>query len=651
MNRCADDPISLSFLLGHGIILARYQNEDASERRFLDLNQDSGDTATLLTASQPPIAPLGDRATRVTLGLILAAVFLSYSDTLWFQFVLDDRVQIGDNTWLRSWRYLPRYFTGDVWSFMHPGFPGNYYRPVFLLWLRLQYIVFGLNPWGWHFCTILAHVGVTLLVYYLSVRLVKDRRAALFAALIFGLHPVHAEAVAWISGVTEPMLAIFLIASFLCYLHRKTEHTHDRAWLSASLALYVLAMLAKETALVLPLIILASEVIGSEPGGTSRWHAGLHRVGGALAVIAPYMVLSAAYLGLRVTALRGFQNPRESRPIFNMVLTWPSVLWFYVRHLFWPVGLGPVYDLDFVTRLDVRNVLLPALVVALIATGLAVWAARSAKAARATLWLVLPILPVLYLRVFTSGQFVHDRYLYLPSIGFAMLAGVGLSRVRIGSARLLGQPAILVVLALVLTLWLATSINEETAYFANPNTYFTRANSMPANSATAKLNLAGMLGEQGHLDEAIKIYQQVWPTRPDDWDVNYNLGYAYYLTGRLPEADRFLSRAVELEANHPDALFYLGLTKLKKGDINSAAADVQRAIAIRPDAVHYHFAMGVILKLQGNLPGALSEFHQEMDLDPDDASAREQAREIEAGQSAAPQGIPLEPAPGSSAVR
>jgi tetratricopeptide (TPR) repeat protein len=392
-------------------------------------------------------------------------------------------------------------------------------------------------------------------------------------------------------------------------------------------------MLAKETALVLPMIIFAGELIRNAPGGTSGWRAWLHRGWAALTVIAPYLALSAAYLGLRVMALHGFQNPRESHSFFSMVLTWPTVLWFYIRHLLWPVGQGPFYDMNYVTSPDIRNVLLPALVVVSVATGLAVLAARSRKAALATLWLVLPILPVLNLRVFTEGHFVHDRYLYLPSVGFAMLIGMGLGRLQIGSARLLGQPAIQVAMAAVLAVGLATSITDETAYFADPTTFFTRASSMSASGEGAQANLAGVLGEHGHIDEAIRIYQQVLPNQPDNWDVNYNLGYAYYLTGRLPEANRFLSRAVEIEPNHPDAFFYLGVTKFKMGDVNGAAADVQRAVSIRPDAQHYHFVLGVILRSQGNLPGALSEFHQEMDLDPDDNSARQQVAEIEAAQS------------------
>ena len=112
------------------------------------------------------------------------------------------------------------------------------------------------------------------------------------------------------------------------------------------------------------------------------------------------------------------------------------------------------------------------------------------------------------------------------------------------------------------------------------------------------------------------MYQEIWPSQPDNWDVNYNLGYAYYLTGKLHRSRPLPEPRCEIDASRPDGFFYLGLTKLKLGDINAAAANVQRAVIIRPDADHYHFALGIIFKLQGNLSAALSEFHQELDLDP-----------------------------------
>jgi tetratricopeptide (TPR) repeat protein len=616
----------------------------------LGSSQENLEGETAQNASGLSGTALSDRATTLALALILAVVFLAYLDTLWFQFVLDDRLQILGNTWLRSWKYLPRYFTADVWAFQHPVFRGSFYRPVFLLWLRLQYLVFGLNPWGWHFCTVLCHVGVTLLVYYTAARLLEDRLAALFATLIFGLHPTHAEAVAYVSGVTEPLFAIFLLASYLCYLKKRTEPAHARTYLLASLALYALASLAKETALILPFIILAGEFFGSERTAPSRWRALLQRSLGALTAAAPYLAVLVIYLVARVISLQGFQNPREEHSFLSMFLTWPSVLWFYVQHLIWPTRLSPLYTREYFSHLEVRNVLLPAMLVLIAGAGLCFWGQRSAKAALATIWMVVPILPVLNLRPFIEGHLVHDRYLYLPSFGFAMLVALGVRHLGLWSGRLLGQPALQLGLVGIIGLAMGLEVAQATACYADQTTYFIYVTSMSPGERSSQLDLAGLLGQHGHLDEAIKIYQEAWPTQPDNWSVNYNLGYGYYLTGKLPDADRYLSRAVQIDANQPDAFFYLGLTKLKMGDVNAAASNVLRAITIRPDADHYHFALGVILKLQGNLPGALSEFRQEMELDPDNTSARQQAEEIEAAQAVGQKGTPPggTPFPGSS---
>ena len=247
------------------------------------------------------------------------------------------------------------------------------------------------------------------------------------------------------------------------------------------------------------------------------------------------------------------------------------------------------------------------------------------------------------LSMFITGNLYSRGVLSLPErqmVACAMLAALGMRHLRLGPGRLLGQPAVQLGLAGIIGLAMGLEVVQATACYANETTFFTYVTSMSPEGHSSNMDLAGLLGNQGHLDEAIRIYTEIWPTQPDNWDVNYNLGYAYYLTRRLPEADRYLSRAVQIDASRPDGFFFLGLTKLKMGDVNAAAANVQRAVTIRPDADHYHFALGVILKLQGNLPGALSEFHQEMDLDPANTSAREQAEEIEAAQAAGQKGTP-----------
>ena len=569
----------------------------------------------------------------VALALILTCVFLSYLGTLRFQFVHDDRFQILGNTWLRSWKYLPRYFSADVWAFNHPVFRGTFYRPIFLLWFRLQYLIFGINPWGWHLCTVLCHVGVTLLAYFTAAKLLGDRLSGLFAALIFGLHPTHAEAVAWVSGVTEPLFALFLFGSYLCYLKQRAESGRRRTYAVASLALYALACLSKETAVILPLIILACELLWNERTAPSRRLAWIARFRDAIRVAAPYLALFAIYVIARLVALKGFQNTKEVHSFLSMFLTWPSVLWFYIRHLIWPTRLSPFYSMDFVTHLNFRNVLFPAIPVTIAGVGLWVWSRRSRQAAVATIWLLVPILPVLNLRAFIEGHLVHDRYLYLPSFGFAMLVALGVRQLKLSPGRTSVLPPIQVALASILGFGMCLQIAKAIPCYADETTFFRYLTSMSPGYAS-KVDVAGLLGNQGHVDEAIKMYQEMWPDNPGNWDVNYNLGYAYYLTGKLPDAVQYLSRAAQIDASRPDAFFFLGLAKLKLGDVNAAAANVQRAVIIRPDADNYHFALGVIFKLQGNLSGALSEFRQELDLDPNNTSARQQADEIVAAQTA-----------------
>ena len=169
-------------------------------------------------------------------GLVLAITFGVYSATLTYQFVYDDLGVIVNNPLVHSWRFVPRYFTEHVWGYMYPNVPGNYYRPVFLLWLLLNHSLFGLDPAGWHLTAVLAHIVVTLMVYLIASRITGNLLSSVVASLIFGIHPVHIEAVAWVSGVSEPLLAMFLLGSFLCFLRYRGSGTNRRAWLAVRLS-------------------------------------------------------------------------------------------------------------------------------------------------------------------------------------------------------------------------------------------------------------------------------------------------------------------------------------------------------------------------------------------------------------------------------
>ncbi len=197
---------------------------------------------------------------RIGLVVVLAATYFSYAVTTRFTFAYDDFPQIIDNPRVHSAAYLPQYFTKQVWA--HAGQPENLYRPLFLAWLLANFSAFADYSTGWHLTTVLMHLVVSLLVYLLARRLLPDKKAAaLVAAAVFALHPSRVEAVAWVSGVTEPLSAAFFLGGFLCYIHYRERQYCQPAWLAASLGLYIAALLTKETAIVLPALLACYELI------------------------------------------------------------------------------------------------------------------------------------------------------------------------------------------------------------------------------------------------------------------------------------------------------------------------------------------------------------------------------------------------------
>jgi len=582
-------------------------------------------------------------ASQIALAVGLGLAFIAYCGTLAFDFAYDDRSQVLGNPWIRAWHYVPRYFTTNVWGFHNPNVLGNYYRPLFFVWLRVNYVLFGLRPWGWHLTSVLAHLGVTLLVYYLAASITEDRLTAAVAAAIFGVHPVHIEAVAWVSGVTDPSMALALIPSFLCYLRLRKRGPQAGVWLVASLTLYALALLAKETAIVLPLLVFAYEWIYRPPGGEAPRQGVAARFASPLRSSLPYLAFVPLYLLARTAALKGLGHTITPLPLTTIIFTWPSLLWFYLRLLMWPFGLSPCYDTPYASHPDFFNCFLPAVAVASVAFLVRVWArrmaagqppelsaARSRAIALAVAWLLVPILPLLNLSVFPRGDITHDRYLYLPSVGFVILAGLALRGVRWGQRTLLGQPAFQMGAALALVILLAVGTVRQSLMWADDLLLYSRGVSVAPGNRIVRMNLAIVACERGLYGTGIAIYKDLIAQHPDFWLPYYNLGYTYYKLGNLSEADRYLRQAAELNLLGSSTFLYLGLTRMKMGRLHEAEPLIRQALASAPDGSPvYHFALGIVLKAEGDLPGAQEEFRAELAVSPDEQAALEQLAEVE----------------------
>src|SRR5579862_4155138 len=232
------------------------------------------------TAVENPVDRLkGEKSTSslsdaTLLGGVLALTALVYAATVRFDFVYDDMNQIVRNALIQSWRFVPGYFGGHEWLTLFPNASANYYRPLNFVWLRVNDALFGLQPQGWHTAAILLHLLATFLAYEVARRVTGRPLVAALTALLFGIHPTRHEVVAWVSGTTESLWAVFFLLAFLAYL--QSRESHRVRWIAISCACYAAGLLAKETAIVLPIVIFAHAWLygkraeADDPGGL-RW--------------------------------------------------------------------------------------------------------------------------------------------------------------------------------------------------------------------------------------------------------------------------------------------------------------------------------------------------------------------------------------------
>lgn len=596
----------------------------------------------------------GDRSAlqeRIQLAAVAVATFVVYAETLGFGFVSDDRVQVVENPFIESWRFVPRYFASHVWSYQYPHLLSNYYRPFFLLWLRLNNLLFGSRAWGWHLTCVVGHIAVTLLLYELGRKLLRDAWSPAIAALIFGLHPVHIEAVAYVSGSPEAISALFLLGSFLAYL-RAGE---GRAWLwrAVSVACYGVALLTKESASALVVLIVAYDWIFASSGMAGSKSI-LSRVRVALAAAVPYLAFTALYLGLRFWALRGLAHVITPVPLRTVLLTVPAVLAFYVRHLIFPWNLSIYYDTTYVTRPALLDFFLPGALVVVTAAVLVLWFREARKhdisggrlreasaIAFFAVWLAAPLIPVLNFRFLPDGLIAQDRYLYLPSIGFSFLAALALRHMEFGKWRIFGRPAsqFFLIAAVGLLLGLATAY--QNLYWSDELTLDFHAHQVAPNSIYATTSLGAAAEDRGLDSAAISLFMEALARRPDYWTANVNLGYLYYKQGRFADAERYFERSAASDPSDGKQFLYLGMTRIQLGRLSDAENAIRTALLVRPNGRNYHFVLGVVLEQEGNLPGAAQEFRLELGEYPQDNHTRAELAKVEAlMQKSTPNPVP-----------
>ena len=352
---------------------------------------------------------------RFLLPLILVA-FLIFANSLNNEFVYDDTRQIVRNPLIQDVSLYGTALTSDVWAFKGDGTiaASNYWRPTFVAWIILNFQLFGLNPFGWHLLNILLHVGICALGFLLLRRWGMSQILAFAITLLFAVHPVHTETVAWISGSPDLLFGLFLLAS----LWFASNYAEKRSRLDVILAMvfYAFALGAKEVAfLCFPLYWF---VFDRAKKGENK----SIEKGNALAFAAPFAILAIFYFLFRWLILGEISHAVADSPNFlSAILTAPTAFIFYLKQMLFPLSLGVNYSLRPVAGFELLNFVLP-LIVSIAALALFLLLVKRTFVQKiGFLLFILSLIPALNITAFPSEQIVHDRYLYLPLLGFLML--------------------------------------------------------------------------------------------------------------------------------------------------------------------------------------------------------------------------------------
>lgn len=572
---------------------------------------------------------------RILLGLALGLSLLAYIPALRFSFVYDDQYQIVNNPNIRDWSHLHGYFTSQLWANAGSDWVSNYYRPLFLTWLRVNYALFGAQAALWHATSIVLHLLAIGLVFVAARELLellgcetgRANMTAALAALLFGLHPVHTEAVAWISASSELLLTIFCLGAFASYCKaRRSEKSLP--WVAASVALFATALLTKETALLLLVVVLVCEWARASRTGFGARVA--ERLGSVWRTL-PWAATAALYLVVRRLALGELGHTQVALPLGTVFKSVPALLWFYCRHLLWPTQLSELYDVSYVSSIRSPQFLLPALGVGVVVAGLFALSRRSSVGLLASVWMAATLVPVLDVAVLRPDALVADRYLYLPSFGFCLLVGMLLHRLST-TARMSRSVALAAVALLALVMGVVTT--RELAPWENDLLLFQNAVRVAPHNAFANANLGAQMLMRGEGEPARQLLLASYAIDPHAWMTAYNLAYVYYGLGDLEHAEFFARRAIAIDAHNKNQYMMLAVILKRRSRWDEAEAAFRKAMEVWPQAPLAHLSLAEVLEQQGRYDEALSEFQEELN-GSNSGPARQGMARVEAEKAAA----------------
>jgi len=486
---------------------------------------------------------------------LVALCFLLYANSLNNAFISDDIPTILKNPSISH----PLRFWLDPASFLN----------------SLNYLACGYNPFTYHLTNIILHSLNTILVFFF-LSLFFKREASFLGACLFAAHPIHAEAVAWVSGKPYIITSIFILAGYLLYYHFTTIKAGKRI----KLRRYILCLLLFSYYLVanvsfyfiFPVFLILSDItFGRVRKNYKYWFLFL-----GIVILRLVFVRNEIMQRISFVAHEVGREVTQTNPIFNLAYSFFS----HMGLLLWPAKLTLYHE--------------PAVI-----------SAFTLKAELAALFLLLISLPFIFKRAkelfFGLGIFVlflaptyspvmvswlvAERYLYFPCIILSIFLAFGYEKTgsdlffkNAATGKINLTPLFFIVIASLAVRTVAR--NED---WKTPERFWRQTVLVSYNSPRSHNNMGDVYGQEGNTEGAIREFKKAIEIKPDYADAYHNLANIYHHKGDLKEAVTFYQQAVSFNPKLFESYYNLGLIYLNSGEFGLAKLELEKALGIRPE--------------------------------------------------------------------
>jgi protein O-mannosyl-transferase len=526
--------------------------------------------------------------------LCVLLVAVCYSNSLPNDFVGDDFPIVASNPAIRSIAPL-QFLKSPYWTTEQSA---GIYRPLTVLSLSVDYALWHRWPTGFRALNLLIHAVNGFLLFLLARNIFGSGTIPVVAATIYLVHPVHTEAVTTIVGRSELLGVCFFLSAWLLFRLGRT------AW---AVAMFVLSVLAKENAIVLPAVIILDVFLSN--------NCDVRKMFGVWKKVAAFAAAGVAYLGLRYWVLGGLGVPAAMQYQGGMLswgerwMTSGRVILRYLSLLVAPIDLVGDYDFNTIpiAHYGDWDAWLGIVVIAIVMCGAWWFRRRNWILSMGLLFAVIAMIPVSNW-IMPISILMAERFLYLPMIGLALAGATVLAAIPIPYRRLVGGG--LLTMAVVLCI-------AHNYVWRNEFTYYRNMVRMEPNNVKARIGYGFALVQGGFRDEAAEQLQAGLRILPDNPSVISTLALTKITRHSCTDAWPLLDRALQISPRHGDTLRRVADCYMREGKISEAEAAYRRAVdhIPFPDSLFF-LSWGLTLEELGNKKDAIRAYERAALIDP-----------------------------------